>query len=900
MFGRCLKKLLAIAIFGSLAATRTAQADPKIVLAPAMVTNENLYGDAGALVNEQGAVDDPGNGAPGTAPSSDWVATMGFNAIAYPASAFIDLGVEHQISKICLYDSTGSGDLVVSRGVPFSWTPVLTEPLTGYNSWKTHNVNFSTRYLRFTFASANGRMPEVVLYGTATGTPTPTPVPTATPTPRPLPLMEQFLGTNAFFDDPVEKAAAVGVVREYHNWRWNESDTLTYPNNLKLFNPNSFGGRFDDYYSAMKGAGITVSPCIQDSILPLVGGDANKIAGKPILPGSDPLLPSSYIVHADAMYQFAARYGFTKVPDANLRVAAGQPRTSGARLVSYFENWNEPDKNWKGRDGNFTPYELAAMSSADYDGHRGAMGTTFGVKQADPTAKFVMGGLAFPKAGYLSLMKLWADYNRGGQFPADVINVHHYSNNGADQTSGTVGISPEDDNLKGKMAALVAWRDANVPAAEFWLSEFGYDVNPGSVQRAPAIGATTPEETQGRWLVRSYLALAAARVDKAMGYMLRDVDVNSATRFNSSGLVTKKGEWTPRPSWFYTYTFKNRLGKMRFVGEIASGDTNVLIYKFADSNGANCAYAVWCRTSNNTQIPNYQLQLPGNTTGAKRIDLVSGDTDGVETTLALTNYRATVTVSELPIFVTTTHPAWTAPSVSLTSPAAEAAFDAPASFSVDASVANNSRPITKVDFYQNGTLVGTDTTAPYNLPRSGLATGAYTFTARATDNIGALFNSAPLTISVRSGTGLKGQYFNGDNFNSLIATRTDPKIEFQFHGYGAGLPGSMTPGLFSIRWTGKIQAIETGSYRFDARFDDGIRVWISDGSADRLVIDRWTEGISTFYAQTGTHYMEAGKQYNIKVEYVQRSSTGQVKLEWLRPRQSAPEVIPQKQLYPAP
>ena len=33
--------------------------------------------------------------------------------------------------------------------------------------------------------------------------------------------MDQFVGTNAFIDDPLDKLAVpVGFVREYHSWQW--------------------------------------------------------------------------------------------------------------------------------------------------------------------------------------------------------------------------------------------------------------------------------------------------------------------------------------------------------------------------------------------------------------------------------------------------------------------------------------------------------------------------------------------------------------------------------------------------------------------------------------------------------------------------------------------------------
>src|SRR5690606_29656477 len=111
---------------------------------------------------------------------------------------------------------------------------------------------------------------------------------------------------------------------------------------------------------------------------------------------------------------------------------------------------------------------LAAMSSADYDGHLQALGNTVGIKNADPNAKLVMGGLASLDLEYIRAMKLWSDYHRGGSFPADVINVHHYSNDGGFQGAGTVGVSPEADQLKNKVEAIADYRDRYLPGKELW------------------------------------------------------------------------------------------------------------------------------------------------------------------------------------------------------------------------------------------------------------------------------------------------------------------------------------------------------------------------------------------------------------------------------------------------
>ena len=47
---------------------------------------------------------------------------------------------------------------------------------------------------------------------------------------------------------------------------------------------------------------------------------------------------------------------------------------------------------------------------------------------------------------------------------------------------GNYGISPEDCGLSSTVSALCAWRDANVPGLEVWLSEFGYDTASAGTQ----------------------------------------------------------------------------------------------------------------------------------------------------------------------------------------------------------------------------------------------------------------------------------------------------------------------------------------------------------------------------------------------------------------------------------
>ncbi|MBK8478725.1 MAG: hypothetical protein IPL39_21315 [Opitutaceae bacterium] len=209
--------------------------------------------------------------------------------------------------------------------------------------------------------------------------------------------------------------------------------------------------------------------------------------------------------------------------DGLLKLRVNQGRESGLGLLTYLENWNEQDKWWAGRESFFRPFEYAAMTSADWDGHEGALGPTVGIRNADPAARLVMGGVAVAELDYLRAVKLWFDWHRQDT-PFAAINLHHYCNDGGGQAGKpTVGISPEADGLKARFAAFADYRNRYLRDSELWVTEFGWDVDARSVQRAPALAGASAEEIQGRWIARAWLELAAAGADRAHQFMMRDV-----------------------------------------------------------------------------------------------------------------------------------------------------------------------------------------------------------------------------------------------------------------------------------------------------------------------------------------------------------------------------------------
>ncbi|MGW4817531.1 glycoside hydrolase family 48 protein [Streptomyces sp. NPDC004227] len=88
----------------------------------------------------------------------------------------------------------------------------------------------------------------------------------------------------------------------------------------------------------------------------------------------------------------------------------------------------------------------------------------------------------------------------------------------------------------------------------------------------------------------------------------------------------------------------------------------------------------------------------------------------------------------------------------LTSPAAGAVYTQGAAVPLAATAAAaDNASISKVEFYDDTTLLGTDTSAPYSLSVSNLAVGSHSLVAKAYDSLGASGESTPVGITVASG-----------------------------------------------------------------------------------------------------------------------------------------------------
>ena len=148
---------------------------------------------------------------------------------------------------------------------------------------------------------------------------------------------------------------------------------------------------------------------------------------------------------------------------------------------------------------------------------------------------------------------------------------------------------------------------------------------------------------------------------------------------------------------------------------------------------------------------------------------------------------ATASVSHLMVTITQTQ-ANRPPAVLVSAPASGTTFTAPATLTFAASATDPDGTVERVEFRANGTLLGTDPTAPY-ASSATLAQGTYAITAVAVDSEGATTISDPVSISVSAAVDLpRGVAFTvSADHGTLVQT-------YILEVYGAGAtPGVSTP-----------------------------------------------------------------------------------------------------------
>ncbi|QGY45688.1 T9SS type A sorting domain-containing protein [Maribellus comscasis] len=85
-----------------------------------------------------------------------------------PYSVYLDLGRVYNITEIALHDMNNVANLEISYGEPGNWQALFTESCNKYKTWKIHETDIATRYIRLTMSeSVYAAVNEIILYGYA-------------------------------------------------------------------------------------------------------------------------------------------------------------------------------------------------------------------------------------------------------------------------------------------------------------------------------------------------------------------------------------------------------------------------------------------------------------------------------------------------------------------------------------------------------------------------------------------------------------------------------------------------------------------------------------------------------------------------------------------------------------
>ncbi len=180
---------------------------------------------------------------------------------------------------------------------------------------------------------------------------------------------------------------------------------------------------------------------------------------------------------------------------------------------------------------------------------------------------------------------------------------------------------------------------------------------------------------------------------------------------------------------------------------------------------------------------------------------------------AATSVAVNVTVSNAPV-------------VTISAPTNGATYTAPATITISATASEAGGTISKVEFYQGSTLLGTDTTSPYSYNWTNVAAGNYALTAKAYDTQNNSTTSGAVNVTVNSAKRPVVTITSPTNNTSytppasvnISATASETggtlsKVEFY---QGSTLLGTDTTSPYSYTWTN----VAAGNYALTAKAYD--------------------------------------------------------------------------------
>jgi hypothetical protein len=265
-------------------------------------------------------------------------------------------------------------------------------------------------------------------------------------------------------------------------------------------------------------------------------------------PVSNKDMPSSYLQLAQDVYYFCK-----------------QSKDNG-NYIDIFELLNEEDFWYGNPKYAHNGYQIAAMCSICFDGHKGQFAGV-GVKASGANILFSCGGVAESEPYLLYQMMEWCRTNRGlnpdGTINMcfDIYSFHCYNSLAGQWAFNNPGGVPPELGAAPYFRKLNKIRRANIPGIRLHVGEWsGGDINQGSPLSATTFGSYTAHQVSAMWTVRDMLAQAEHEINANSYYRItqdlagdppNSVYDNSAQQFDTMALIRQEtwGEKQPDGSY---------------------------------------------------------------------------------------------------------------------------------------------------------------------------------------------------------------------------------------------------------------------------------------------------------------------------------------------------------------
>lgn len=432
-----------------------------------------------------------------------------------------------------------------------SFAPAATSPVkdaaTGRVGYITKDHNNCERY-----AGAAADVGAVESQNSAPGKP-------AAGTAKPKPLFKDFMGINGHFTFKPELYRQVGrLVRNYHNVNWDvkqPGDPITVPVCVNKVNWKR------DVYGRWQKAGYETDICIQFS-----GFQADAKDYQRFWTGQE---------------QWCHDYGKA--------MAAYFGPSGQEQLCTSIEIGNEPGTKF---DPTLfkTLFKQMALGIRDGDSRIKILTPAVQARPGDDYSQDLRG-----LYGEKDIVPLY-----------DVINLHTYAavERRKPSESPWNRSYPEDSSIAYLQVVdeAIAWRNANAPGKEIWITEFGYDAcTPEAMKRRrdwflKLDWQGNTDLQQAQYLVRSFFAFAERDVQRAYIYYYDDND--SPSVHGCAGLTRK---FAPKMSYWAIKQLYELLGGCRFKGMVKKRPGDLFVCEFEHgSDPSRIIWVAWSPTGTRT------------------------------------------------------------------------------------------------------------------------------------------------------------------------------------------------------------------------------------------------------------------------------------------------------------